>query len=309
MKTKFSKLLMLLTTLMLFVSSTNSAQERMFLENNQNNDNVVMTWNKNTPEQEMLDDIKALKQNNGVTIKYSNLKRNVKGEITAIKVEYKDQDGNSGSQEYNGKNAIATIQFYKNGNQIGFGGGNNNGFAMNGFDFNDMQQPFMKQFNFDDNNAQSFEFSDEGKPNIKSKSKIIIKKDGKQPLVIEDGEVIEGGEGYSQEELDKIKSEQKFKLNDDGSKHLDFNFNSESLDMKKIMQQMEKLQSQMLQMNPDGRENSKTLKDLNNSKSDKDTTKEELKQAKEEMLKAKKEMEEAKKELQKAKSEIKMRKI
>jgi hypothetical protein len=308
MKTKLSKLLMIFTTLMLFVSSKNSAQDKM-LSDNQVNDNVVMTWNKNTPEQEMLDDIKALKQNNGVTIKYSNLKRNIKGEITAIKIEYKDQDGNSGMQEYNGKNAIAPIQFYKNNTQIGFGGSNNSGFAMNGFDFNDIQQPFMKQFNFDDNNSQSFDFSDEGKPNMKSKSKIIIKKDGKKPLVIEDGEVIEGGEGYSKDELNKIKSEQKFKLNDDGVKHLDFNFNSDNLDMKKIMQQMEKLQSQMLQLNPEGKENSKTLKDLNDSKSDKDTTKEELKQAKEEMLKAKKEMEEAKKELQKAKSEIKMRKI
>ncbi len=85
-------------------------QTHVFAQNNFNkttNDNsVVMTWNKNTPDQEIKDDIKALRENNGVTIKYSNLKRNSKNEITALKIDYSDRDGNSGSQEYNNKNAI-----------------------------------------------------------------------------------------------------------------------------------------------------------------------------------------------------------
>jgi hypothetical protein len=71
---------------------------------------LLMTWNKNTPESEMKDDIDALKKN-GVTIKYSNVKRNDKGEITALKVEYKDSEGNTGSTEYNGKNSNCRNSF------------------------------------------------------------------------------------------------------------------------------------------------------------------------------------------------------
>ncbi|WP_310554714.1 hypothetical protein [Flavobacterium sp.] len=279
------------------------AQANSFSNTSMDSSSVVMTWNKNTPEQEMLDDIKALKQNNGVTIKYSNLKRNINGEITAIKIEYKDQDGNTGSQEYNGKNAITPILFYKNRDAIGFGQANDSmGMAFGNFDFNDLKKSFGNQIQMDTLSSENFGFSNDLSPKMNKKSKIIIQENGKKPLVIEDGEVIEGGEGYSIEELDKIKKQHQFELN--GNQKLDFNFGNSS-DMNNLKEQMEKMQSQLLQMMPNSENDAKNLKDL---KSNKDTTKEELKQAKEEMLKAKKEMEEARKELQKAKSEIKMRK-
>ena len=66
---------LLLLLLLVSVFQLNAQQN---LNQKVTDNTVVMTWNKNTAEQEMKDDIKALKTNNGVTIKYSNLKRNSK---------------------------------------------------------------------------------------------------------------------------------------------------------------------------------------------------------------------------------------
>ena len=295
----------MLFVLMIFTSNIMFSQQKSVEKNNSNNKSVVMTWNKNTPDQEMLDDIKALKQNNNVTIKYSNLKRNPKGEIVAIKIEYKDSDGNTGSQEYNGKNAISQIKFFKTNDKIGFGEPNdNNQLAFNNFDFNDFQKTFGNRIQMDTLMQDNFDFD----PSVQKKSKIVIQANGKKPLTIEDGNVIEGGEDYSPEEIAKIKSQHQLELKGDGNQKLDFSFNPDSFDMKSLKEQIEKMQSQLMEINPkdNKNENIKELKDLKSK--DKDTTKDELKQAKEEMIKAKKEMEEARAALEKAKSEIKMRK-
>ena len=285
---------------------------------------VVMTWNKNTPEQEMKDDIKALKTNNGVTIKYSNVKRNTKNEITNLKIEYADNDGNSGSQEYNNKNAIPEINFYKNNGEIGFGNPNNNSIAnvmaFQNLDFNDLQKQFSNRIKIDtigNNKSFSFDLNDENQPKINKKSKIIIQKDGRKPLVIEDGKVIEGENDYSKEEIEKIQNENKFNSKDNnGIKSFSFNLNGDDLDMNKLREEMEKMQGQIQKMMPNGSEKiSPSAVEGQNpriskpSKSEKEDLKKEMKDAKEEMIKAKKEMEEAKIELQKAKSELKTRKI
>ena len=303
MKSNSVKSVFVFFMLVFFTSDIVLGQQKSFTKTDSNDQSVVMTWNKNTPDQEMLDDIKALKQNNNVTIKYSNLKRNQKGEITALKIEYKDSEGNSGSQEYNGKNAISEIKFFKVKDRIGFGEPNdNNQFAFNDFNFNDLQKSFGNRIQMDTLMNDNFDLN----PDIKKKSKIVIQENGKKPLVIEDGKVVEGGEDYSPEEIAKIKNQYQFNFNENGTEKLDFNFSSENFDMKSLKEQIEKMQSQLMQISPndDRKENSKQLKDL---KTEKEATKE-LKQAKEEMLKAKKEMEQARKELQNTKSEIKMRK-
>ena len=281
---------------------------------------VVMTWNKNTPEQEMKDDIKALKANNGVTIKYSNLKRNANNEITNLKLEYSDNEGNSGSQEYKNKNAIPEIQFYKNNGEIGFGNPNNNaknnGMTFGNFDFNDLQKQFSNRIKIDTlGNSKNFSFdlSDENQPKINKKSKIIIQKDGRKPLVFEDGKVIEGESDYTKEEIEQIQNENKFDSNDNnGMKSFSFNLNGDDLDLGNLREQMQKMQEQIQKMMPNAQnnqENEENPRITKPSKSEKEDLKKEMKEAKEEMLKAKKEMEEAKKELQKAKSEMKTQKI
>ena len=304
MKSNIIKSVFIFVILMHFTSNNMFAQQKSLTKSNINNQSVVMTWNKNTPDQEMLDDIKALKQNNGVIIKYSSLKRNQKGEITALKIEYKDSDGNTGSQEYNGKNAISEIKFFKINDRIGFGEPNDNAsFAFNNLNFNDLQKSFGNRIQMDTLMQDNFDLN----PSMKKKSKIVIRENGKKPLTIEDGEVVEGGEDYTPEEIEKIKKEHQFNFDNGGNEKLDFNFSSENLDMKSLKEQIEKTQSQLIEINPDlnRKVNPKQLQDL---KSEKENTQEELKQAKEEMIKAKKEMEEARKELEKAKSEIKMRK-
>jgi hypothetical protein len=284
----------------------NFAQDKKMLID-RNASSVVMTWNKDTPETEIQDDIKALGQNNDVTIEYSKLKRNDKNEIIALRIEYKDKEGNSGSQEYNGKNPIDGIRFHKDAKGIGFGENQQNmGMAFNNFDFGDLQKQFSNRIQTDTlgtNKNFSFNFNDDESPRINKKSKIIIQKDGKKPLVIEDGKVIEGQEDYSKEEIEKIQNENKI---NSGEGNLNFNFNGDAMDLGNLKEQMKKMQRQLQKIMPEMDENSKS--DTPKSSNDAPTL-EELKKTKEEMLKAKDEMEQAKKELQKAKSELKTRRI
>lgn len=243
-------------------------------ENTEKN-SVVMTWNKDTPEEEMKDDIKAL-GDYGVTISYSNVKRNSNKEITAIKVEYADKSGSRGSMDLDNQKPINTIRFFKNGDDVGFGEPANSDFLA-GTDFG-LGENFMKQFNFAPGspNGQSFNFSfppnNGGGSWGNSNSKIIIQSDGKKPLVIEDGKITEGGEDYSAEELDEIKKNNKFE-SFGGNDNLNFDF-----------------------YNKQGQN------------TDAEQTIKELRKTKEEMLKAKEEMEKATKELRKAKSSMKTQK-
>lgn len=304
MKTPFKTLFVMATiTMCLLLQSKVVAQQNSFSWNDKaSDDSIFMTWNKNTPESEMKDDIKALSEK-GITIKYSNVKRNSDNEITSIRVEYNDKDGNNGSMEMNQKKPINSIKFYKNGDEIGFGEPNNSNdmFAMNDFS---NPQDLMKHFNFkgDDGGSQSFSFSFPGnekdKSFSKSKSRVMIKRDDKKPLVIEDGKVIEGGDDYTPEELDKIKNENKSDgLNwDDDNENRDFDFRSQD-GLDNFKRQMEQMQNNM-----------KSLQPNDHSKADFDKTKEEMLKAKEEMIKAREELEQAKKELQKSKSKLKTQK-
>lgn len=294
-------------TFVMLLQINSFAQSKKSLSTINSDDNIVMTWNKNTPESEMKDDSKALAEK-GITIKYSNVKRNSNKEITAIKVEYSDRQGNKGTLELNNQKPITTIKFFKLNDEIGFGepsNSSNDMFAGNqffqGFPGGDN---FMKQFNFgnDDDNSQSFSFSFPDGQSF-GKSKMIIQKDGKKPLVIENGEVIEGGEDYTPEEIEKIKSENKvesFGFNGDNFNNKEFDFrNQDGLDnFKKKMDEMKIEMEKKFSNKSEFEEN----------KSDFDKTKEEMLKAKDEMNKAKEELEQAKKDLEKAKSSIKTRK-
>ena len=299
MKTHFRNFAFVFPALVVFLFIQNEvvAQQNPFSFNSQSNsDDIVLTWNKNTPETEMKDDVKALAEK-GITIKYSNVKRNNKEEITGIKVEYSDRKGNKGKLELENVNPIANIKFFKQSETIGFGEpSNGNDFfggnpMMNGFANAD---DIMKQFKFNrnDGDSQSFSFS---LPNdgATSKSQIRIQKEGKKPLVIEDGEIVEGGDDYTKEELEEIKKNNKFEGSKSNNKN-EFDFrNSEGLENFK--NQMEKMQGDL-------------NKTESNSKEEFDKTKLEMLKAKEEMIKAREELENAKKELGKSKTKLKSQK-
>ncbi len=154
----YSFLLALLLPIFSFAQSDTFA----LTDNNIHQEDIVMTWKKNTPEKEMKDDCKALAEK-GITIKYSDVKRNSKDEITGIRVEYSDRKGNKGNLEYDNQKPIGTITFYKNGEEVGFGEPNNtNGIASNDF-MNGFSNPqeMLKQFQLGNgnDNSQSFSFS------------------------------------------------------------------------------------------------------------------------------------------------------
>lgn len=178
--------------LMTFVSFAQSDKPKFTWNESMNN--IIMTWNANTPEQEMNDDIKALKEH-GVTINYANVKRNDKNEITGIDVTFEDSEGNKGSLSYNQSKPITTIKFYKQGENIGFGEPSNT--------FGDLAM--LNNLLDEDNVIYGLDYKI-NPPNDGShfKSRTLIKRDDREPLVIEDGKVIEGGNDYSKEEIDEI---------------------------------------------------------------------------------------------------------
>lgn len=249
-------------------------------------DNIYMTWNKNTPESEMNDDIKAL-AGYGITITYADVKRNDKNEITGLKVTYADQNGNKGALELNNQKPINTIRFYKNGDELGFGSPSNAPeMLFAGGDFMDGRD-FMKSFDYSPGGAQSFNFTfPEGQGF--GNSKIIIKKDGKKTLIIEDGEVIEGGDDYTKEELEEIKKNNKMKHYGFGQNFMGLHDLEDLKDMRIDIEQSDE--------------------EAPLSKEELDKTRDEMIKAKEEMIKAKKEMEKAKNELKKSKSSLKTQK-
>ena len=298
MKTKLN--LVLLAFIFAIANGFSQDKKPFVIKQNDDKGDIIMTWNATTPEQEMKDDIKALGEH-GVKIAYENVKRNSKGLITAIKVTYDDRKGNKGSLDMDNQKPINTIKFFKQGENIGFGEPASGDFlsSANGFSgFSNGQNP-MQLFNFspgstDENSkSYSYSFSDD---NSSAKSRIFIQKDGKKPLIIEDGEVVEGGDDYTKEELEQIKKDNKAES---------FSGNSDAFRNMDMEEQMQKMQKQIDEM-MSKQSFSKSYKKKSDSESD--STIDEMKKATEEMKKAKEEMENAKKELQMAKSSLKAQK-
>ena len=269
------------------VQAQNKKNQNRF-EINKTIDDVVMTWNKTTPESEMNDDVKALKKY-GVTINYSDVKRNAKNEITGLKVSYEDDKGNKGELKLNQQSPISTITFYKSGNEIGFGSPASSN-TMGNFFFNG--EPYgdpLKQFGFhdEDGNPSSenfrFNFSDKNDtPKSAKKSKIIIIEPNKKDLIIEDGEVISGKDDYTDEEIEKIKKDAEIDTESFGTSEAkplgEFDLQNE----KDIQIFKKKIKKMMRADDIDADEIS------------------ELAKAKEEMIKAKEELEKARMALEKA---------
>ncbi|WP_313807066.1 M56 family metallopeptidase [Flavobacterium sp.] len=98
--------------------------EKLKLKSNINLVTVVI--DKNTSDAEIKKDAEMLKNNFNVTLKTSKIKRNSKGEITAIKVDFKDKDGRKGTTHIQSDEPIQPIHFFKEMNDngtsdVGFG--------------------------------------------------------------------------------------------------------------------------------------------------------------------------------------------
>jgi len=99
------------------------AQEREITESMlQQGAEVVI--DKNSTEADLRREAERVKKEHGVTLKFSKVKRNSKGEITAIKAAYKDKDGKKGVTQVSGDEPIQPFRFYKKDDgAIGFGTG------------------------------------------------------------------------------------------------------------------------------------------------------------------------------------------
>jgi hypothetical protein len=88
---------------------------------------VKVKIDKNSSEAKLKSEAKRLKEEHGITLKCSKVKRNSNGEITEIKVEYKDKNGNKGTSHIKGDEPIEPFVFFKNDNNLlGFAKAKNN---------------------------------------------------------------------------------------------------------------------------------------------------------------------------------------
>jgi hypothetical protein len=191
-------------------------------------DMYFITWNKNTPEQQMKDDVKVFAEK-GVALKYSNVKRNDKNEIIAITISYKTKIGEKGSLSYDNIKPIADIKIYKQNNNVGFG-----------------QMPmfpaditFSSNVDPEDTMMKNYKYSYPNEKTSGSRTITSIQCTGKEPLIIEDGKVIEGGSDYTKEEIDEfIKRTNKSSTSNGGYKQ--FNYKKDNQDFSEELQNIQK---------------------------------------------------------------------
>ena len=80
---------------------------------------IGFVTDKNATNEEMKTVTEELKKQ-GIDYKFSKIKRNTKGEIIAIKIEFNDNKGTKGVKELKGKEPIKPIYFSMENGQIGF---------------------------------------------------------------------------------------------------------------------------------------------------------------------------------------------
>ncbi len=324
------------------------AQERALQETISKQGEVSLVIDKNSSEYELKNEVKRLKEEHGVILKYSKIKRNANGEITGIKVEYKDKNGNKGVSQVNGKEPIRPIHFFKNGDIIGFGKTKSVRIIVNGTDMNleeDLvlnildSMPEIKNFDFNfeapeiPESIEAVEalevpeapeiakvtdvsLVDEMNDKI---SKVIVRKNGDKPLVIINGKVITDNKTI-QETMKNLYIDDNSSSSDGGKKQVYINWD----DARKMRTDaLAKARIQLKKMRPTLKKNMEKVKaemerikpemerareDIERSRPDMEKAKEEMQQAKEEMIKAKVEMEKMKAEMEKMKADLKKQK-
>lgn len=304
----------------------------------QHREEIRLVIDKNSSEDDLKREAKRLKEEHGVTLKCSKIKRNDKGEITGIKVEFKDKNGNKGVSQVDGKEPIAPIHFYKNNEAIGFGRPKNvkvfanvpnvhmiPGDALDALD----SLPTMEAFNFDfdfempeappmpeDAEApEAFSWSNNGN------SKVIIKKSGdKKPMVIVNGKVLSddaeiekalndaGAKGQYSIVVDSDENGGASKVTINGKDVAKFRADAMANAKVQIKKMKPQIEEQIRIANGDWKrvkeEMEKVKPQIALAKRDMEAARPDMEKAKAEMEQAKAEMIKAKEEMQKAKAEL-----
>jgi hypothetical protein len=100
------------------VAQEKKAQEKKEITNTR--EPVYILIKKSTSDKEIKEYSNLLEPKYDVKLKFSKIKRNTNGEITAIKAGFTHKDGRAGATEIGGTKPIKTFYFYINGNKMGF---------------------------------------------------------------------------------------------------------------------------------------------------------------------------------------------
>jgi hypothetical protein len=330
---KYSIILPVLIGFVLLFQIKTIAQEKTgntVLSQTNPKEEVRLVIDKNTSDAALKRESQSLKEKHGVTLKYSKIKRNDKGEITGIKVEFKDQKGNKGVSQVAGNKPITPIHFYKNDDAIGFGkpklmrvlanvpglkGEDSEAlifkFAgdslaeMNDFNFDfDFEMPEHPEFPEMPELPEAFAWQD------MDKAKIMIRKGTQKPLVIINGKVI-----ADDSEIEKITKDAdgngefniKIETDEDGEDKQVF-INGE--DIAKIRgNAMKNAQIQIQKMKPEirmqiNKRREMVRKEMLRAKEEMEKARPEMERARREMEISRPDMEKAKAEMEKAKAEM-----
>jgi hypothetical protein len=259
------------------------AQNKLQKLENKSKNGFVLSIDKNMTDEDLKkDQIDAKEYDFEVT--FSGVKRNDKKEITAIKITYKDKDGNSGNYNVDQSSAIDMIKLSKKYDFNGKGSisittGNNdilaNNFGWenlrempfdndfmqqlpNGFNLDNLKEKFQLQLNDNmDGNMKIFKFDGndlENNPDLKLEEEkeengIITKKysDGKgSTIVIKEGK-IEGKEDSGNKK--QIKKEIRIESGK--------SFGTDNNDLEKLKEDLEKTKSDLEKLKNDLKETKK----------------------------------------------------
>jgi hypothetical protein len=339
---KYSIILPVLIGFVMLFQIKTIAQEKMgnTVLSQTNPKEVRLVIEKNTSDADLKREAQRLKEKHGVTLKYSKIKRNENGEITGIKVEFKDKKGNKGVSQVAGNEPITPIHFYKNEEAIGFGKPRGMRVYANvpGMKTDD-KEPFVfhfdgdslaevSDFNFD------FDFEMPEHPEFPEmpempelpepfawhdvdKANILIRKGSQKPLVIINGKVIsDDSEIEKAIEEAEAKGEFNIKIETDGNgEDKQVFINGEDIAkirgnaMKNAQIQIQRMKPEMrLQMSKSRelarKEMLRARPEMERARREMELSKPDMEKAKAEMEKAKAEMLKAKEEMMKAKAEL-----
>ncbi|MEY2631016.1 MAG: hypothetical protein RLZZ469_1913, partial [Bacteroidota bacterium] len=326
---KYSLILPVLIGFVLLFQIKTIAQEKMgntVLSQTNPKDEVRLVIDKNTSDADLKREAQRLKEKHGVTLKYSKIKRNDKGEITGIKVEFKDKNGNKGVSQVAGNEPIAPIHFYKNEEAIGFGkprsmrvyanvpgmkSDDQEAFVFH-FDGDSLAEASDFNFDFDFEMPEQPEFPEMPEmPEFPEplawhdvdKANILIRKGAQKPLVIINGKVISDDTEIEKAiEEAEAKGEFNIKIETDGNgEDKQVFINGE--DIAKIRANAVKnAQIQIQRMKPEMRKQLSKSREL--VRKEMLRAREEMEKARPEMERARREMELSKPDMEKAKAEM-----
>lgn len=303
------------------------AQEKTMLNSSSKSEteDIILVINKNTTDEKLKQETLLLKDVHGINLKVSKVKRNAKQEITGIKVQFDDKNGNKGINQVDSDQPIAPITFVKstdkNGkSSIGFYTGKPNSrgkinkkIVVNTSD--DKESNFTFSFSDDEDALTPPDAPDAAnQPKVQIEKRVIVAKsaNGEKPIVYINGKkvAIEMEELSSKmdpstiERMDVFKGDVSIeKYGEEGKNgvivittkdgktevNVDKIVKRAQADVERTLNERENMQSEM----------ERARKEMELSKIEIQKAKAEIEKAKQEIIKAKKEIENAKTETQK----------